>query len=240
MNKEEIENEIEESDVEKKNFMRTVHTFVIRAGRMTDAQKSDYEELSGKWCVAYRAEKIDYKKLFKNDNPVIVEIGFGMGQATAIIAKEHPEVNYIGIEVHKAGVGRLLGEIKANNLENLYIIEHDAIEVLENMIANDSVDGFHVFFPDPWPKKKHHKRRLMTRPRTNLLCSKLKAGGYIYMATDWLPYAQWAIDELSQTEGLRNKYDGFAPHQEWRPETKFEAKGLKADRATSEIFFVKA
>ena len=228
-----------EENTEKKDFMRTVHTFVIRAGRMTDAQKSDYEELSGKWCVPYKAEKLDYKALFGNDNPVVIEIGFGMGQATAIIAKEHPDVNYIGIEVHKAGVGRLLGEIKANNLKNLYIIEHDAIEVLENMIADASADGFHVFFPDPWPKKKHHKRRLMTRPRTNLLASKLKSGGYVYMATDWVPYAEWAMDELGQTEGLKNKFSGFAPHQEWRPETKFEAKGLQAEREIRELFFVK-
>jgi len=228
-----------EENTEKKDFMRTVHTFVIRAGRMTDAQKSDYEELSGKWCLPYSNEKLDFKALFGNDNPVVIEIGFGMGQATAIIAREHPDVNYIGIEVHKAGVGRLLGEIKANNLKNIYIIEHDAIEVLENMIADASADGFHVFFPDPWPKKKHHKRRLMTRPRTNLLASKLKSGGYVYMATDWVPYAEWAMDELKQTEGLKNKFSGFAPHQEWRPETKFEAKGLQAEREIRELFFVK-
>ena len=124
-------------------------------------------------------------------------------------------------------------------MKNIYIIEHDAIEVLENMIADASADGFHVFFPDPWPKKKHHKRRLMTRPRTNLLASKLKSGGYVYMATDWVPYAEWAMDELKQTEGLKNKFSGFAPHQEWRPETKFEAKGLQAEREIRELFFVK-
>ena len=162
-----------------------------------------------------------------------------MGAATAIIAEQNPNINYLGIEVHTPGVGRLLGNIRDNNLQNLYIIEHDAMEVLEFMIPDNSVSGFHVFFPDPWPKKKHHKRRLMQRPRTNLLAKKLYAGGYIYMATDWEPYAEFALEELNLTETMKNKYEGFAPHQEWRPETKFEHKGLVAERKISEIFFEK-
>ena len=218
---------------------REIKTFVLRASRMTDAQKRDYETLSAKWCIPFEKKNLNFADIFGNSNPVVVEIGFGMGAATAIIAEQNPNVNYLGIEVHTPGVGRLLGNIRDNNLQNLYIIEHDAMEVLEFMIPDNSVSGFHVFFPDPWPKKKHHKRRLMQRPRTNLLAKKLYAGGYIYMATDWEPYAEFALEELNLTETMKNKYEGFAPHQEWRPETKFEHKGLVAERKISEIFFVK-
>ena len=218
---------------------REIKTFVLRASRMTDAQKRDYETLSAKWCIPFEKKNLNFADIFGNSNPVVVEIGFGMGAATAIIAEQNPNVNYLGIEVHTPGVGRLLGNIRDNNLQNLYIIEHDAMEVLEFMIPDNSVSGFNVFFPDPWPKKKHHKRRLMQRPRTNLLAKKLYAGGYIYMATDWEPYAEFALEELNLTETMKNKYEGFAPRQEWRPETKFEHKGLVAERKISEIFFEK-
>lgn len=219
--------------------MRAIHTYVIRAGRMTSAQKNDYEQLSEQWCIPFASKTLDFSALFGNNNPVIIEIGFGMGHATAQIAAENPEINYVGLEVHKPGIGRLLGEIRTRNLKNIRIIEHDAIEVLEKMVADGSVNGFHVFFPDPWPKKKHHKRRLMQRPRTNLLAKKLHIGGYIYMATDWVPYAESALEELTATEGIQNKYDGFAPHQIWRPETKFEQKGIRAAHEIRELFFEK-
>lgn len=222
----------------KKSF-RTIKTFVLRQGRMTVAQERDYEQLSKVFCIPYSNEKIDFEKVFGNSNPVVIEIGFGMGAATVQIAEEHPDINYLGIEVHRPGVGKVLGEIKARNLKNLYIVEHDALDVLENMVADGSADGFHIFFADPWPKKKHHKRRLVQRPRTNLFQSKLKEGGYVYFVTDWLPYAEFALEELNATEGLKNKYDGFAEHQSWRPETKFERKGLNADRVISELFFEK-
>ncbi|MCR4939374.1 MAG: tRNA (guanosine(46)-N7)-methyltransferase TrmB [Treponemataceae bacterium] len=220
-------------------MMRTVHTFVMRAGRMTAAQKRDYETLSALWCIPYRNEALNFSELFGNNNPVTVEIGFGMGKATAIIASENPDKNYLGLEVHTPGVGKLLGDIRDLGLENLRIVEHDAMDVLKNMIPDSSVDAFHIFFPDPWPKKKHFKRRLVQRPRTDLLAGKLKKKGYLYMVTDWLPYAEFALDELSVTPGLKNMYQGFAPHQEWRPETKFENKGKKADRPISEIMFVR-
>ncbi len=225
--------EKEKTDV----MMRTVHTFVMRAGRMTDAQRRDYETLSAKWCVPYKEEPIDFAALFGNDNPVTVEIGFGMGKATGIIAAENPDKNYLGLEVHTPGVGKLLGDIRDLGLTNLRMIEHDAMDVLKYMIPDSSVDAFHIFFPDPWPKKKHHKRRLVQRPRTELIASKLKKGGYLYMVTDWLPYAEFALEELTATEGLKNRYEGFAPHQEWRPETKFERKGKNAERVISELMF---
>ena len=226
-----------QSCTDEKIIRREVKTFVLRAGRMTDGQRKSYETLREKWCVPFAESKIDFEALFGNKNPVIIEIGFGMGAATAIIAKEHPEINYLGLEVHTPGVAKLLSLIDENNLSNIRIIEYDAMEVLEKMICDSSVSGFHVFFPDPWPKKKHHKRRLMQRPRTDLLTSKLVSGGYIYMATDWEPYGEFALEELSLTKNLKNKYENFAPHQEWRPETKFERKGLAAERNICELFF---
>lgn len=162
-----------------------------------------------------------------------------MGKATAIIAENNPGINYLGLEVHKPGIGKLLGEIKARSLKNIRIIEHDALEVLEDMVDDGGVDAFHVFFPDPWQKKRHFKRRLVQRPRTDLIASKLKKGGYFYFVTDWLPYAEFGLAQLTSTPGLKNRYDGFAPRQKWRPETRFEQKGLDANRVISEILFDK-
>ena len=156
---------------------RPIRTFVLRKGRITDPQKKAYAEYAPRWCIPYKAQQLSFKEVFANDHPVIIEIGFGMGVATAEIAAQHPEINYIGIEVFQAGVGKLLNEIEQRGLKNIRIIEHDAIEVLENMIPDTSIAGFHIFFPDPWQKKKHHKRRLLHRPRTNLLTQKLKEPG---------------------------------------------------------------
>lgn len=220
-------------------FNRPVRTYVIRAGRMTESERRNYEELHQVWCIPFEHRTLNFAEIFGNTNPVTIEVGFGMGQATAQIAAEHPDMNYLGIEVHVPGVGRLLGEIKKRQLKNLFIIEHDALEILESMIPDGSIEAFHIFFPDPWPKKKHHKRRLMQRPRTELLASKLIAGGYLYFVTDWEEYARSALEELEATGGLSNKYADFAPHQEWRPRTKFEQKGLDADRMIRELFFVK-
>lgn len=222
----------------QENF-RMIKTYVLRKGRMTSSQERDYNELSPVWCVPFKEEALDFSSLFKNDNPVIIEIGFGMGKATAEIAAANPDKNYIGIEVHTPGVGKLLGEIRTRSLKNLYIIEHDALEVLEKMIPDGSVSGFHIFFPDPWQKKKHHKRRLVQRPHTDLFSKKLKTGGYVYFVTDWLEYAECALPELTQTPGLKNKYEGFAEKQEWRPETKFERRGIDEERPITELFFVR-
>ncbi len=229
-----------EPDSKKENsFYRAIKTYVLRAGRMTSAQEKAYKDLSHIYCVPFQESQINFVDVFGNTNPIVVEIGFGMGAATIQMAKENPNINYLGIEVHKPGVGRVLSEIRGNDLKNLYVVEHDALDVLEKMIGDNSVDGFHIFFPDPWPKKKHHKRRLMRRPNTNLLQRKLRSGGYLYMCTDWEEYALEALEELKATEGLSNKYDGFSPHQEWRPQTKFERKGIEAGRGIRELFFVK-
>jgi tRNA (guanine-N7-)-methyltransferase len=186
---------------------------------------------------------MNFATIFGNDNPVIVEIGFGMGEATAIIAEANPEKNFLGIEVHKAGIGRLLWEIEQRSLSNIRIVEHDAIEVFGNMIPMCSLDGIHLFFPDPWPKTRNHKRRLVKQPFTGILASSLKPQGYLYMVTDWEDYAHWALAELSTTEGLVNTVSvleegcGFAPPQQWRPRTSFEKKGLAKNHKVSELFF---
>jgi len=222
------------------SLRREIRTFVMRSGHFTASERKFYEELHDTFCIPYEKNLLDYAKVFGNSNPVVVEIGFGMGKATAIIAENNPDINYIGMEVHKPGVGKLLGEIKERGLKNLRIIEHDAMEVLaDGQIADESVSAFHIFFPDPWQKKRHCKRRLIQRPRTDLLTKKLVRGGYLYFVTDWLPYAEFGLEELSQTAGLQNKFDGFAPHQEWRPETRFEQKGLDANRVIKELFFEK-
>ena len=232
--------EIQTQNKDELPFRREIKTYVLRIGRMTDAQERAYKELSAKWCIQFNEnEKLDFKKIYGNDNPVVIEIGFGMGDATWQIAKDNPDVNYLGIEVHRPGVGKLLNHIEAEGLINLRIIEFDALEVLDKMVSDGGVDGFHIFFPDPWPKKKHHKRRMVQRPRTNLIAKKLKKGGYLYFVTDWYPYAEFALEELNLTEGLKNRYDGFAKKQPWRSQTKFERKGQAADRVITEIMFEK-
>ena len=216
-----------------------IRSFVLRAGRMSAAQRRSYELLSPRFVAPYAASPLDFGALFGNDRPVTVEIGFGMGQATSAIAEAAPDRNFLGIEVHSPGVGKLLWEIERRKLSNLRIVEHDAVEVLRDMVADGSVAGFHVFFPDPWPKKRHHKRRLVKRPFTDLLSRKLAPGGYVYFVTDWAEYGDWALAELSATAGLENKYEAFAPRQEWRPETKFERKGLDKDHEIRELFFTR-
>ncbi len=235
-------NELEKKEKKKEAFFynfKEIKTFVMRSGRMTASQKKYYAEFSEKYSIAFSENKINFTEIFNNDNPVIIEIGFGMGTATSQIAEENPDKNYIGIEVFRAGVGKLLGEIENKKLKNLRIIEHDAIEVLDKMIDDNSLSGFHIFFPDPWQKKRNHKRRLIRRPRTDLLASKLKEGAYLYMVTDWEDYAEDAFEQLSETKNLKSKYEGFAEAQDWRPTTKFEQKGLKKDHIIRELFFEK-
>jgi tRNA (guanine-N7-)-methyltransferase len=216
-----------------------IKSYVLRAGRMSVAQRRSYETLSQAYCVPFAESLFDFKRLFGNENPVTAEIGFGMGIATAQIAQENPQKNYLGIEVHRPGIGRLLWEIEKRGLSNIRIVEYDAVDVLGKMIPDASLAAFHIFFPDPWPKKRHHKRRLITRPFTDLLAEKLCPGGYAYMVTDWADYGDWALAELSATVGLRNNYDGFAPPQAWRPRTKFEQKGIEKNHEVRELFFVK-
>ena len=217
-----------------------VRSFVLRQGRISSGQKRSYEKLFNIYGIAGGETGIlESAKIFGNDNPMIVEIGFGMGKATAAIALKNSCVNYLGIEVHKPGIGRLLGEIERLALKNIRIVEGDAVEILTRRIKDNSVSAFHVFFPDPWPKKRHHKRRLITRPFTDLLAAKLLNGAYIYMVSDWADYGDWALRELSATPGLINRYNDFAEHQSWRPETEFELKGRNKNHEIRELYFEK-
>jgi tRNA (guanine-N7-)-methyltransferase len=237
-----------------------IKSYVLRSGRMSPAQKRSYGELFPRFGVPFdpAGGVLDYRALFGNGNPVTVEIGFGMGLATAEIARANPGQNYLGLEVYRPGIGRLLWEIGRSGLTNIRIIEHDAVETLENMVGDGSLAAFHIFFPDPWPKKRHHKRRLVSRPFTDLLARKLGGGGYLYMVTDWEDYARQALAELSATPLLFNPYagphgdpagesgssaggyaGGYAPRQPWRPQTGFEAKGIAGRRRVRELFFKK-
>ncbi|MDR2028369.1 MAG: tRNA (guanosine(46)-N7)-methyltransferase TrmB [Treponema sp.] len=219
--------------------MAHIKSYVLRAGRMSNAQRRSYETLMPRYGLPFSGEALDYRQVFGNDNPVTLEIGFGMGLATALMAEANPGRNYLGIEVHRPGIGRLLWEIENRGLGNIRIIEHDAVEVLEGMAAPAAAAAFHVFFPDPWPKKRHHKRRLITRPFTGLLAAALCPGGYVYVVTDWADYGDWALAELSATPGLENAYGGFAPPQPWRPRTKFEDKGLLKNHEVRELYFIR-
>jgi tRNA (guanine-N7-)-methyltransferase len=218
---------------------RTVKSYVLRAGRMSAAQRRSYDSLFPRYGLSFPAVPVplDFSSVFGNGGPVTAEIGFGMGRAAAEIAAGNPDRNYLGLEVYRPGIGRLLWEIERRGLGNIRIIEHDAAEVMERLIPDRSLAAVHVFFPDPWPKKRHHKRRLITRPFTDLLARKLAAGGYFYMVTDWAGYAEWALGELSATPGLRNVCGGFAPPRPWRPKTEFERKGLAKNHEVRELYF---
>jgi len=220
--------------------VRPIKSFVLRSGRMSYAQKRSYENLFPLYAVKGDEKKIiDFSCFFEKSAPLIIEIGFGMGRATAEIAFKNQDNNYLGIEVHKPGIGRLLWEIEKLKLKNVRIIEGDAAEILTNRILDNSVSAFHIFFPDPWPKKRHQKRRLVKRPFTDILVKKLVSGGYIYMVSDWVEYGEWALEELSATEGLVNKYAAFSEPQQWRPETEFEKKARQKNHEIRELYFVK-
>jgi tRNA (guanine-N7-)-methyltransferase len=201
-----------------------IKTYVIRAGRMTEAQKKALDSLSPRYCIPYAEHLLDPLSAFGRIHPLVMEIGFGMGQATWRIAVERPEYDYLGVEVHAPGVGRLLMEIERLGIENLRIIQHDAVQVLSTMIADSSLAGFHIFYPDPWPKKRHHKRRLMRPALVDLMICKLALGGYLYFVTDIEEYAVAAREVLDGFPSLENEYQGFAERISWRPETKFEAR----------------
>jgi len=230
-------------------MMNQIKSFVRRQGHFTDAQKKAYDELAEKYILPFSERYIDFRNIFGNSNDITVEIGFGSGAATAQIAAANPQKNYIGIEVHRPGIGRLLREIEKHSLSNIRIIEYDAVHVMRKMIPLSSLGAIHIFFPDPWQKKRHRKRRLVQRPFTQTLANCLKKGGYLYMVTDWEDYALHALEELSAPPlesvcgssnasfTLINEYSGFASPQNWRPKTRFEEKGLSKDHTIRELMF---
>ncbi|OYU94989.1 MAG: tRNA (guanosine(46)-N7)-methyltransferase TrmB, partial [Burkholderiales bacterium PBB5] len=206
---------------------RPVRSFVLRAGRMGSGQQRALDELGPRFLVPYQAEPADWPAHFGRQAPRVLEIGFGMGQATAQIAAARPDLDFIGVEVHQPGVGALLREIGERQLGNLRLVQHDAVEVLTHMLAPDSLAGVHIYFPDPWHKKRHHKRRLIQPGFVDLLVSRLAPGGWLHCATDWEDYAQQMLQVLGDAPGLKNTAPGYAPKPDMRPLTKFEARGLR-------------
>lgn len=216
-----------------------VKSYVLRGGRITRAQEAASRELSPRFCVPFTHSTLDMRAIFGSEKPVVCEIGFGMGGATADIAEANPDTNYLGIEVFKAGVGKLLWEIDRRGLENIRIIERDAVEVFDAMIPAGAFAGIHLFFPDPWQKKRHHKRRLVRRPFTLRLAEKLAPRGYLFMLTDWEDYALDARAELEATPAFRSAGAGFAAPLRRRPTTKFERKGIAQGRSIFELCFIR-
>ena len=228
-----------------------IRSFSGRRGHFTSGQRQAYDTLRERWCLPWRAEPIDAAAVFGRAAPLVVEIGFGMGETTASIAAADSARDFIGVEVYPAGVGSLLGRIESAGLRNLRIVQHDAVEVLRDMIPPDALSGIHVYFPDPWPKKRHHKRRLIQSPFVALLASRLAPGGYLHCATDWEHYAVQMLDVLSREPLLVNSAGnteigetaaqcrGFAARPAWRPLTKFEGRGLRLGHGVWDLVFAR-
>jgi tRNA (guanine-N7-)-methyltransferase len=226
----------ENEDIKK----RPIRSFVLRQGRLTTAQERALETGMPQFGIAYAPQLLDLNVAFgRTDSRKILEIGFGMGETTAHIAAQHPEWDILGIEVHTPGVGSLLKQIGERALTNIRVIQHDAVEVLNHMIADGSLDGVHIFFPDPWHKKRHHKRRLIQQGFVELLSRKLKPGGYLHVATDWQEYAEWILEILRAEPMLENTADNYAPKPEYRPLTKFEKRGINLGHGVWDILFTR-
>jgi tRNA (guanine-N7-)-methyltransferase len=204
---------------------------------VSPAQARAHRDLLPRYGIPYAAAPLDFDTVFGRAAPRILEIGFGMGETTAAIAQAQPQNDYIGIEVHTPGVGSLLKRLDELQLANVRVIQHDAVAVLERMIPPASLDGCHIFFPDPWPKTRHHKRRLIQPPFAALLASRLKPDAYLHVATDWEEYAQHMLAVLAAEPELTNTAAGFAPRPDTRPETKFETRGLRLGHAVRDLLF---
>ena len=216
---------------------KTIRSFVRRTGRVTTGQAKAFEDLGPQFILTYQAAPLDATQAFGRTAPLILEIGFGMGEATAHIARVRPEDNFLCCEVHEPGVGALLKRIGEHDIHNIRILQHDAVEVLDHMLPDGSLDGVHIFFPDPWHKKKHNKRRLIQSALVAKLAARLKVGGYIHCATDWQPYAEQMLEVLGAEPLLRNTAEGYAPQPDYRPLTKFENRGLRLGHGVWDLVF---
>jgi tRNA (guanine-N7-)-methyltransferase len=206
---------------------RPIRSYILRQGRITATQKKAIQDNFQKHVINFENKIVNFDDIFKNKNSVfILEIGFGMGTSTAEIAKSNLNKNYIAIEVHSPGVGNLIKLIQEGDITNLKIIQHDAVEVLNFMIKNNSLDGIHIFFPDPWPKKRHHKRRLIQPNLLRIMSKKIKKTGYLHIATDWQEYALWIIDLLNKEGLLQKTSDNLFKKPDYRPLTKYEKRGI--------------
>jgi tRNA (guanine-N7-)-methyltransferase len=237
------------------DYPKEIKSFVRRAGRTTTGQTKAFEDLGPQFLLPYQPHAIDFSVAYAGaapsdsstpapSRPTILEIGFGMGEATAAIAALMPEKNFLCCEVHEPGVGALLKRIGEQGLKNIRIVSHDAVEVIDHMLLPDSLDGVHIFFPDPWHKKKHNKRRLIQAPLIAKLAARLKIGGYLHCATDWQPYAEQILEVLSAEPLLKNTASsshpelvGYAPKPHYRPLTKFENRGIKLGHGVWDVVF---
>jgi tRNA (guanine-N7-)-methyltransferase len=216
-----------------------IRSFVVRQGRLSPGQRRAVETLMPRYGIPYEAKLLELNQTFSRAAPKILEIGFGMGETTATIAAAHPENDYLALEVHTPGVGNLLKLIEAQQLSNLRIIQHDAVEVLHGMIETHSLDGVHIFFPDPWHKARHNKRRLIQTPFISQLAQKIIPGGYLHVATDWQDYAEQMLAVLSAEPLLENAVENYAPRPDYRPLTKFEKRGLRLGHEVWDLVFRK-
>ncbi len=216
---------------------RTVRSFVLRQGRVSNAQQRAWDTLFPRFGIPYSESPLDAQSVFGRSAPLFLEIGSGMGETSVAIAQAHPANDYIAIEVHLPGVGSLLKSIDEEGLNNLRVIRHDAVDVLEKMIPDGSLAGLHIFFPDPWPKKRHNNRRLVQPPLVALAAGRLSPGGYIHLATDWEPYAEHMLEVLAAEPLLENTARDYAPRPASRPETKFETRGLKLGHGVRDLVF---
>ncbi len=216
---------------------RRIKSFVQRQGRLTKGQARAIEKLWPRYGLALDGDPLDLAALFGAATPVTLEIGFGNGHSLAEMALAAPQRGFIGIEVHRPGVGQLLQRIGERNIDNIRIFSADALDVLETMIPPASLDRIQLFFPDPWPKKKHHKRRLLNPTFATLAAARLRPGGLLHMATDWEPYAEAALEVLERHPDFDNTTDGFSPRPEWRPLTKFERRGRRLGHTVHDLIF---
>ncbi|HVN35417.1 MAG TPA: tRNA (guanosine(46)-N7)-methyltransferase TrmB [Casimicrobiaceae bacterium] len=216
---------------------RPVRSFVLRQGRISSAQQRALTMLMPEYGIPFADHPLDFDRAFGRRAPRVLEIGSGMGETTAAIASARPEDDFLAIEVHAPGVGALLRRIRELGLTNVRVVQHDAVELIAAMIPEASLAGVHVFFPDPWPKKRHHKRRLLKADFVRALALRLAVGGYLHVATDWETYAQEILDTLTAENLLENTAAGFAPRQEYRPLTKFESRGLALGHRVWDIRF---
>jgi len=215
----------------------TNRSYRLRGVRITPAQQEARDTLWAKFGVEFQESQIDLGDLFPSAQPIVMEIGYGMGEATWQIAKADPRVNYLGVEVHMPGVGKLMARLDEYELTNVRLIERDVFEVFYYMVKDSSLDGVHLFFPDPWPKKRHFKRRIVNERFLNDVHAKLKPGGYLHIATDWVPYAEWITEVFSQIKLFTG---GVVDRPDWRPLTRFEGQGISKDHAVNDFRFLKA
>ena len=238
------EKAITDNNLQNAHLHRPIRSFVLRQGRLTKGQAQALKTVWPKFGLEYAENLLDLDQVFnRTTSQKILEIGFGMGESTAKIAQTLPDCDFVAVEVHTPGVGSLLKLIEESNMQNIRIIAHDVIEVLQHMIKDNSLDGVHIFFPDPWHKKRHHKRRLIQAEFIAKLCAKLKVGAYLHVATDWQEYAHWVLDVLRAEPQLRNTAEdlesGFAQKPVYRPLTKFENRGIKLGHGVWDLLFTR-